>query len=687
MVSICGHFLRFLRQCPAYMTRMYLLDGKSVFSHITEDLVSSSSREIKRNCVFSYMIYHSETSSILHVISFFIELHSERPQLTTCTCRLWSVARSSHGFRETSTAPSVRRIMWCACGNESWIEDEFHWWRWSVYDENRRLSQRVLDSASPISITFVSCRDGSSEEGQVFFFEEGRFQRPWFPPVSTTLSLSLERDVLNSSSEGETRSSQEKKRLGEDVSKRVGRHSAQNNPGSRPSCWEASLILSLDSTCGRSAFQSWTFLIPLISSVVETVKASKHESENVYRIKSIHQSFTSRWTRDDDSLKSAHSKARDARNSRSPLSLMLSIMPSTTRSHCPFDLYVWLPYHLSTLGRIHKPTNFLLPCAYGSIRNSSHVTIPNRILHRHSVLTTELLGHSTEWSFSIVMPIWWWIFLGFLSDLWPNLLSLRKIVSLFFVAFFLVECKFSKETLPRWIAAWWVTIINIPHIKVFTSWSSILSCGSRLSRRLKFEWTLSRFGTLPLDTRRSCCHFESCSSLMSKCVVASFLARSEKFWFWFVSATTSFLARSLNLASDSHTWKLDAASFWFEPPAAGFPAHCAVRFEPSWLGDLSILGRQDSLDLGAVSELAAERQTRFNVGFDFATIPSSCSLLHSFRHRSRADCWAENADIEQKEKIVPLITCDVALCQYVCEMVFGFDTRHLDFWAQFDSVK
>ena len=40
--------------------------------------------------------------------------------------------------------------------------------------------------------------------------------------------------------------------------------------------------------------------------------------------------------------------------------------------------------------------------------------------------------------------------------------------------------------------------------------------------------------------------------------------------------------------------------------------------------------RLDALELGAVGELAAERETRFNVGFDFATILSSpvpCCIL------------------------------------------------------------
>ena len=39
------------------------------------------------------------------------------------------------------------------------------------------------------------------------------------------------------------------------------------------------------------------------------------------------------------------------------------------------------------------------------------------------------------------------------------------------------------------------------------------------------------------------------------------------------------------------------------------------------------------------------------------------------------------------EKIVPLIRCEIALCQYVCELVFGFDILDLDFGAQVDSVK
>ena len=45
------------------------------------------------------------------------------------------------------------------------------------------------------------------------------------------------------------------------------------------------------------------------------------------------------------------------------------------------------------------------------------------------------------------------------------------------------------------------------------------------------------------------------------------------------------------------------------------------------------------------------------------------------------------ADVGQMEKIVPLITCEIVLCQYVCELVFGVDTFDLNLWIEIDSVK
>ena len=45
------------------------------------------------------------------------------------------------------------------------------------------------------------------------------------------------------------------------------------------------------------------------------------------------------------------------------------------------------------------------------------------------------------------------------------------------------------------------------------------------------------------------------------------------------------------------------------------------------------------------------------------------------------------ADVEQTQKMVPFITCDISLCKYVCELVFGVIVLNLDLGVQIDSVK
>ena len=65
-------------------------------------------------------------------------------------------------------------------------------------------------------------------------------------------------------------------------------------------------------------------------------------------------------------------------------------------------------------------------------------------------------------------------------------------------------------------------------------------------------------------------------------------------------------------------------------------------------------------------------------------------FLHVFRHRSRpadraeilsAPEEAQMADVTQTQKMIPFSTCEIALCQCVCELVSGidvFDLRSLD---------
>ena len=59
----------------------------------------------------------------------------------------------------------------------------------------------------------------------------------------------------------------------------------------------------------------------------------------------------------------------------------------------------------------------------------------------------------------------------------------------------------------------------------------------------------------------------------------------------------------------------------------------------------------------------------------------SWSLLHSFGHRFGDACWTEHDDIEQMEKIISFITCEIALSQYVCELVFGVNIFDFGFFG------
>ena len=65
----------------------------------------------------------------------------------------------------------------------------------------------------------------------------------------------------------------------------------------------------------------------------------------------------------------------------------------------------------------------------------------------------------------------------------------------------------------------------------------------------------------------------------------------------------------------------------------------------------------------------------------------TCIFLCSFRHRFKTIHGTEMANVEQTQKMVPLIACEISLCQYVCELVFGVNVFDLDFGVQIDSIK
>ena len=45
------------------------------------------------------------------------------------------------------------------------------------------------------------------------------------------------------------------------------------------------------------------------------------------------------------------------------------------------------------------------------------------------------------------------------------------------------------------------------------------------------------------------------------------------------------------------------------------------------------------------------------------------------------------ADVERPQRMIPFITREISLCQYVCELVFGVNVFDLDLGVQIDSIK
>ena len=59
----------------------------------------------------------------------------------------------------------------------------------------------------------------------------------------------------------------------------------------------------------------------------------------------------------------------------------------------------------------------------------------------------------------------------------------------------------------------------------------------------------------------------------------------------------------------------------------------------------------------------------------------TCIFLCSFRHRFKTIDGTEMTDVEQTQKMIPFIMCEISLCQHVCELVFGVDVLDWSFWG------
>ena len=89
-------------------------------------------------------------------------------------------------------------------------------------------------------------------------------------------------------------------------------------------------------------------------------------------------------------------------------------------------------------------------------------------------------------------------------------------------------------------------------------------------------------------------------------------------------------------------------------------------------------GFSDAVEASTFGSLTRYRDTKFIIGFDFVvTLSAPASSCVLFQDRFALVDGAEMADVEQTQKMIPFTTCEISLCQYVCELVLGVNVFDL----------
>ena len=96
----------------------------------------------------------------------------------------------------------------------------------------------------------------------------------------------------------------------------------------------------------------------------------------------------------------------------------------------------------------------------------------------------------------------------------------------------------------------------------------------------------------------------------------------------------------------------------------------------------------DAVETSTFGSLKRYRETKLLIGFDFAVTLSSpesfCVLLDITSEQLIEMKWLM---FNKTQKMIPYITCENSLDQYVCELVFDVKVFDLDFGIQIDSIE
>ena len=110
-----------------------------------------------------------------------------------------------------------------------------------------------------------------------------------------------------------------------------------------------------------------------------------------------------------------------------------------------------------------------------------------------------------------------------------------------------------------------------------------------------------------------------------------------------------------NISSDFHSWEDHLSSM--------FHSDEFDELRSIWLSYLVFPGLSDAVEASTFGSLMLHRETKFIIGFDFAVTlssPASSCVLFDI---------ASGPLMELTWNMIPFITCEISLCQYICEWV------------------
>ena len=98
-------------------------------------------------------------------------------------------------------------------------------------------------------------------------------------------------------------------------------------------------------------------------------------------------------------------------------------------------------------------------------------------------------------------------------------------------------------------------------------------------------------------------------------------------------------------------------------------------------------GLPDTVENDAIRVLTLHCEVKFIICFDFAVTYLHVDLFVFFSTSLQTFCKTEMTNVEQTQKMIPLVTFEISLVENVSKFVLGVYAFDLDFWIQIYSIE